>query len=66
MLDQVGTYGRQIGQIGDALAVILAHVDLGAPSGPEQAAIDRLKTQLEHVKVLKDERKHELAETGSE
>jgi heterodisulfide reductase subunit C len=65
ILDQVGSYGRQIGQIGDALAVILAHVDLGALSPSEQAAIDRLKTQLEHVKVLKDERRQEPANASA-
>ena len=29
ILDKVGSYGRQIGRIGDALEVILKHVKLG-------------------------------------
>jgi hypothetical protein len=61
ILDQVGSYGRQIGQIGDALAVLIAHADLSALSPGEQDAIDRLKTQLDHVRVLKAERAREPA-----
>jgi hypothetical protein len=59
ILDQVGSYGRQIGQIGDALAVLIAHADLGALTPLEQDAIDRLKVQLDHVRVLKAERARE-------
>ena len=65
VLDQVGSYGRQIGQIGDALAVLLAHVDLGKLKPEEQLAIDRLKTQLEHVNVLKAERRQQSASAKS-
>ena len=65
ILDQVGSYGRQLGQIGDAMAVLIAHADLSNLTPHEQAAIDRLKTQLEHVKVLKDERNQETASAAA-
>ena len=55
ILDEVGSYGRQLGRIGDALKVLLAHVDLGALKPEEKAAIDALKLQLEYVDVLKRE-----------
>ena len=55
VLEEVGSYGRQLGRIGDALAVLIAHADLSGLTDTEQAAIDALKLQLEHVDVLKRE-----------
>jgi hypothetical protein len=55
VLAEVGSYGRQIGRIGDALKVLLAHVDLAGLSPAERAAIDALQLQLDHVDVLKRE-----------
>jgi hypothetical protein len=43
LLDQVGSYGRQLGRIGDALEVILKHVKLGDLKPEEQDALDILK-----------------------
>jgi hypothetical protein len=57
ILDDVGSYGRQIGQIGDALGVILKRVDLGALTPAESQAIDLLKGQLAAIAQLKGERK---------
>jgi hypothetical protein len=57
ILDDVGSYGRQIGQIGDALGVILRHIDLGALSPEDSRAIDLLKGQLAQVAQLKSERR---------
>jgi len=53
VLDEVGSYGRQLGRIGDALRVIMARTDLSNLSEADQAAIDALKLQLDHVDVLK-------------
>ena len=53
ILDEVGTYGRQLGRIGDALQVLLDHVDLGALTKSERRAIDRLKLQLQQVEMIK-------------
>ena len=55
LLDEVGSYGRQLGRIGDALEVLLAHVDLGKLKVEEKQAIDDLKLQLQHVQVIKTE-----------
>jgi hypothetical protein len=57
ILDDVGSYGRQLGQIGDALGVILRHVELGALTPEESQAIDLLKGQLAAIAQLKGERK---------
>ena len=61
ILDEVGSYGRQLGRIGDALEVILKHVDLGALSKPESEAIALLKAQLIEIDRLKAARKTSAA-----
>ena len=53
ILDKVGSYGRQLGRIGDALEVILKHVKLGDLKGEEQDALDVLKGQLAAVRQAK-------------
>ena len=57
LLDRVGSYGRQIGRIGDALEVILKHVKLGDLKPEEQDALDILKGQLASVRQVKAERR---------
>jgi hypothetical protein len=53
VLDEVGSYGRQIGRIGDALEVILAHVKLDGLTQAEQDAIAVLRGQLASVREVK-------------
>jgi hypothetical protein len=53
LLGQVGSYGRQLGHIGDALEVILKHVKLGELKPEEQDALDILKGQLAAVRQAK-------------
>ena len=53
ILDKVGSYGRQIGRIGDALEVILKHVKLGDLNSDEQDALDILKGQVAAVRQAK-------------
>jgi hypothetical protein len=57
ILDRVGSYGRQLGRIGDALEVILKHVKLGDLKPEEQDALDILKGQLASVRQVKAERR---------
>ena len=57
LLDRVGSYGRQLGRIGDALEVILKHVKLGDLKPEEQDALDILKGQLASVRQVKVERR---------
>lgn len=53
ILDRVGSYGRQLGQIGDALAVIMKRIDLAGLGEEDQDAIDELKAQLAAVGRIK-------------
>ena len=57
ILKTVGSYGRQLGRIGDALEVILKHVKLGDLKPEEQDALDILKGQLASVRQVKAERR---------
>lgn len=56
VLAEVGSYGRQIGRIGDALEVLLAWVE-AQPNGPSRndPALKALRLQLEHIDVIKRE-----------
>ena len=53
ILKTVGSYGRQIGRIGDALEVILRHVKLDNLTPDERDALDILKGQLAAVRQIK-------------
>jgi|SRR5450756_553884 len=55
VLSDVGTYGKQIGRIGDALIVLLAHFHPQTPLTPEETAtIDALKAMLNDVAKVKE------------
>jgi hypothetical protein len=56
ILDEVGSYGRQLGRIGDALSVILDKVDLGALTKAQAEAISLLRAQLIEIDRLKRQR----------
>ncbi len=64
MLDKVGSYGRQIGRLGDVLGVLVSLAEtsgkLDSLSQADRAKIDDLKAQLKRVQALKDDRKAEL------
>ena len=53
ILDEVGSYGRQLGRIGDALEVLLKHVKLEGLSQSERDALDSLKGQLADIRKVK-------------
>ena len=53
VLDDVGSYGRQLGRIGDALEVLLKHVKLEGLSQDERDALDILRGQLAEVRQVK-------------
>ena len=56
ILEDVGSYGRQLGRIGDGLRVLLAHVPLEHLSADEAAAIAALRDQLNAVDRVKARR----------
>lgn len=53
ILDEVGSYGRQLGRIGDALEVLLRHVKLEGLTQAERDALDILRGQLAAVRQVK-------------
>jgi hypothetical protein len=55
ILDEVGSYGRQLGRIGDALNAIIDWAE--KQDMPEHPAVAALKLQLEHVDVIRREEK---------
>jgi hypothetical protein len=57
ILQDVGTYGKQLGQIGDALRVLIHHVKLDDLSPAEKRAITAAEFQLDEIDRLKARRK---------
>jgi hypothetical protein len=54
VLNEVGSYGRQLGRMGDALSVLLDHFEPRRPLTPAEAkAIDRLRDMLEEIDAIK-------------
>lgn len=53
VLDEVGSYGRQLGRIGDALEVLIDHVPLDGLSQAETDALAILRGQLAEVRKVK-------------
>ena len=65
ILNDVGSYGRQIGQIGDALRVLIAHVKLNDLKPEEERAVKALLYQLDEVDRLKTKRLNLVQSTSS-
>jgi hypothetical protein len=58
VLSDVASYGKQLGRIGDALVVLLAHFHPAAPLTKEETvAIDDLKEMLGRIADVKDKHK---------
>jgi hypothetical protein len=53
ILDNVGTYGSQLGRVGDALLVILDHLERSDPSLAKSPAIIALRKQIADVQTMK-------------
>jgi hypothetical protein len=53
VLEKVGSYGRQLGRIGDALEVLLDHVKLEGLDEREQDALTVLRGQLAEIRQVK-------------
>jgi hypothetical protein len=49
VLEDVGSYGRQLGRIGDALRVLIDRVPADSLNPKEKAAIDGLRLQRDEV-----------------
>jgi hypothetical protein len=57
IIQDVGTYGKQLGQIGDALQVLIDHVKLDKLTVSEKRAISAPQFQLAEIDRLKAKRK---------
>jgi hypothetical protein len=55
ILDKVGSYGRQLGHLGDALEVLLNHAKLEGLKPAEQDAIAALRGDLAKIRQVKSE-----------
>ena len=53
ILDEVGSYGRQLGRIGDALEVLLKNVEIKKLSKTEKDALAVFEGQLAQVRQVK-------------
>jgi hypothetical protein len=56
ILEKVGSYGRQLGRIGDALEVLLDHVKLEKLDNRERDALAVLRGQLAEIRRVKQEK----------
>jgi hypothetical protein len=56
ILEDIGSYGRQLGRLGDALRVLIRHVPLDDLTIDEQDAIASCLSQLDAVDRLKRKR----------
>lgn len=53
VLSEVGSYGRQLGRIGEALATVIAWAE--SQGMPQTKAVEDLKLQLEHIDIIRRE-----------
>lgn len=53
ILEEVGSYGRQLGRIGDVLGILLRHVELKGLTDDEQDKVAALRTQLAEIDQIK-------------
>jgi hypothetical protein len=62
VLSDVGSYGKQLGRIGDVLTVLLAHFHPEVPlTAEEQRAIDQLKEMLGQIAEVKRRHKRKAS-----
>lgn len=53
ILDEVGSYGRQLGHIGEALEVLIGLVDRDALSGDKRDKLEILEGELAKIREIK-------------
>jgi hypothetical protein len=57
ILEEVGSYGRQLGRLGDVLGVLLKHVKLSDLSDDDKKKIWAFESQLAEIERLKAQRR---------
>jgi len=53
VLEEVGSYGRQLGWIGEALEVLMNNVELGKLNKKEQETLDIMRGKLAEIRRIK-------------
>lgn len=59
IIEDVGSYGRQIGQLSDALLAVLQHMKTESWDEESRSAVDAFRQQVKEVAKLKE--RHERA-----
>jgi hypothetical protein len=59
VLDEVGSYGRQIGHLGEALEVLIAHFDKASLSQDEKDALAIITGEVAKIRQIKEGEKEE-------
>jgi len=57
ILDDVGSYGRQLGQLADAMRVLLNHMNQANFTPDERVAVDAFLYQMKEIDRLKTKRR---------
>jgi hypothetical protein len=53
VLEDVGSYGKQLGQIGDVMAILMARLPADTLSADERKAIVKLQIMLDDIAAIK-------------
>jgi hypothetical protein len=57
ILQEVGSYGRQLGRLGEALEVLIERLPRDQLSKPERDAIEAFSVQMREIKQIKERAK---------
>ena len=57
ILNEVGSYGRQLGRIGDVLEVLVNKLPRDSLSEHERAAVEDFSSQLREIRRIKQKRR---------
>ena len=57
ILEEVGSYGRQLGRIGDVLDVLVAKLPRDTLTEAERAAVEDFSSQMREIKAIKEKRR---------
>ena len=57
ILEEVGSYGRQLGRIGDVLEVLIAKLPRDSLTADERAAGEDFSSQMREIKAIKEKRR---------
>ena len=57
ILEEVGSYGRQLGRIGDVLEVLVAKLPRDSLTEDERAAVEDFSSQMREIKRIKEKQR---------